>query len=339
MKKIPNGVIHTSSAFSIPNSQFYYYRNTNDTPKIGDVIYGSIKKISQHTSLENVEGRIHNIHRNSKAIFVFGNRYAPDYYESFIPGEIGSQIDLVARSGVVGSVSNKNEKINEPTKIKYLGHVYNRGKTRINTLDFSKLTRKKTRKKTKPKMILVVGSSMNSGKTMTAVGCCWSLATMGHKVIGSKIAGTASLKDILKMQDSGANIVYDFTYLGYPSTYMLDQEDLHSIFEKIDSQCNGTHSFWVVEIADGILQRETSILLKSDFLRERIHKFIYATTDAMGAIGGIKILKERFDLTPDALSGIFSSSPLAVREFSEYSQIPVFNNAQLLNAQTSTKPL
>jgi hypothetical protein len=36
---------------------------------------------------------------------------------------------------------------------------------------------------------------------------------MGKKVRASKITGTASLKDILLMNDAGANPYADFTYL------------------------------------------------------------------------------------------------------------------------------
>lgn len=42
----------------------------------------------------------------------------------------------------------------------------------------------------------------------------------------------------------------------------------------------------------------------------------------------VRSLRERFDLVPDALSGVCSSSPLLVRELSEFTDIPVFNSAE-----------
>jgi len=65
---------------------------------------------------------------------------------------------------------------------------------------------------------------MNSGKSLTAAAICWALSAMGHKVRGCKVTGTASLKDILHMEDAGASPVADFTYFGYPSTFLLEQE-------------------------------------------------------------------------------------------------------------------
>ena len=49
--------------------------------------------------------------------------------------------------------------------------------------------------------------------------------------------------------------------------------------------------------------------------------------DIFGAVGGIRVLKEKYDLVPDAISGVCSSSPLHIRELKEFTDIPVFNSA------------
>ena len=101
-----------------------------------------------------------------------------------------------------------------------------------------------------------------------------------------------------------------------------------SIFNRLDLKyANNPRNYWIVEFADGINQRETSILLSSTDVISRIHKLIFCAKDAFGALGGLKILEQRFGLVPDALSGVCSSSPLYVRELSEFTNIPVFNSA------------
>ena len=177
------------------------------------------------------------------------------------------------------------------------------------------------------KMILHIGTSMNSGKSTSAIACCWALAAMGHGVRASKVTGTASLKDILHMQDAGAEIVSDFTHLGYPSTYMLDESDLMGIFRDLDAKyANNSKNFWVVEFADGILQRETAMLLQNEYVRSRIHRLVFSASDAFGAIGVSRVLQEEFGLVPDAVSGRCTSSPLMIRELNQRTDIPVFNN-------------
>jgi hypothetical protein len=104
--------------------------------------------------------------------------------------------------------------------------------------------------------------------------------------------------------------------------------ELLHIFNSLDLKyANNPKNYWVVELADGILQRETSLMLLSDEVRSRIHRLIFCANDAFGAIGGLKILTEKYKLAPDAISGVLSSSPLHIRELSKFTDIPVFNSA------------
>ena len=329
-RRIPPGFILPSSAFTIARKQIRSYSHLDRPPQVGDLAYGSVRYIGQHSSLENKEGRIHVVNDGSKAVFVFGNRYAPDYYEGTVPEEPVDRVDLLARSGLVGIAQCKNSNIKDPTRVRLLGYVCDEAGKVLNTRDFP-LIRPKKREKgpRRARMVLVVGTSMNSGKSMAAAAACWALSTAGHTVRASKVTGTASLKDILLMEDSGASPVADFTYLGYPSTYLLAEDELLRIFNQLDLKyANNPKNYWVVEIADGLLQRETAMLLESDDVRSRIHRLIFCASDAFGAIGGLRVLRDHFDLTPDAVSGVCSSSPLSLRELETFTDTPVFNNIQ-----------
>jgi hypothetical protein len=329
MHKITKGFILPSAAFTLKPAHIKYYNNMNHVPQPGDVIYGQITRIGQHSTLENVSGRIHVVHNGSKAIFVYGHRYAPDYYEGFVPEDKSHEVDLLARSGIIGKIKTKNTLIKDPTRVRVLGYVCTADGQALNTRQYSLITPKIQDKKTpRSPMILVCGTSMNSGKSMAAVACCWVLSSMGYNVRASKVTGTASLKDILNMNDAGASHYTDFTLLGHPSTYMLESSLLLHIFNSLDLKyANNPKNFWVVEFADGIIQRETRVLLLTDEVRSRIHRLILCANDAFGAIGGLKILEEKFGMKPDAISGVCSSSPLHIRELSEFTDIPVFNSA------------
>lgn len=329
-KKIARGFIFPSAAFTMKPGQVRFCKLLDKTPQIGDVVYGVVSRIGQHSELENISGRIHRIHDGTKAIFVFGNRYAPDYYEGMVPDKMVEEADLLARSGMIGLVKTKNSLIKDPTKVRILGYVCNKDAKVLNTRDFPLIKpRRSVKKQPRSRMILVCGTSMNSGKSMAAAACCWALRSLGHNVRASKGTGTAGLKDILHMNDAGAAPYADFTYLGYPSTYMLSQEELLAIFNQLDLKyANNPKNFWVVEFADGVIQRETAMLLSSPQVVERIHKLIFCANDAFGAVGGLRTLAERFNLIPDAVSGVCSSSPLLVRELSEFTDIPVFNSAE-----------
>jgi hypothetical protein len=330
MQKIDKGFILPSVALTIKRSQVRFYKHLDKVPEVGDVVYGTIGRIGHHSSLENASGRIHTIHNGTKGIFVFGNRYAPDHYEGIIPDRMRHEVDLLARSGMIGIVKTKNAVMKDPTRVRIHGYVLDKDNhTALNTRFFPTVKPKKSVKVfPRSKMILICGTSMNAGKTMAAVACCWALASMGHPVRASKVTGTASLKDILHMNDAGADPYADFTFLGYPSTYLLPDNEVLSIFNQLDLKfANNRKNYWIVEFADGINQRETAMLLHSKEVRSRIHKLIFCASDAFGALGGLKILEESFGLIPDALSGVCSSSPLHVRELSKFSDVPVFNSA------------
>ena len=328
MKRIRGGFIFPSAAYTVPLNRIRNVAAVDKKPEPGDLVYGRIEYIGQHSSLENKEGRIHTINNGSSAVFVYGTRYAPDYYEGFVPGEMKPRADLLSRSGIVGEIACKSSLIADPTQVKILGYVCDSAGKVITTRDHVKIVPKSHNKASaRSKMVLCIGTAMNSGKSTAAAACCWALSTMGHTVRGSKITGTASLKDILLMEDNGASPVADFTFFGYPSTYLLDEESLLRIFDDLDLKyANSPKNYWVVEIADGILQRETAMLLRHPTIRSRIGKLVFCAHDAFAAIGGLDILKKEFDLVPDAISGVCSTSPLTIRELQQYCSLPIFDS-------------
>lgn len=331
MKKIASAVLLPSAALCISRKQLKYYTPLDKAPEVGDLVYGTVRYMGFHSTLENKEGRIHLINDGSRAVFVFGTRYAPDAYEGVVPETFPPVADLLARGGIVGQVRKKNANIKDPTRVELHGYVCDSNGKVINTKDFPLIKEPRAAEVAgrRAKLILVVGTSMNSGKSVTAASIVWALSTMGHKVRGSKITGTASLKDILHMEDAGASPVSDFTHFGYPSTYLLEKDELLGIFKRLDLKyANNPGNYWVVEIADGILQRETAMLLEAPEVKSRIHRLVFCAYDALGAIGGTGILKDRFGLTPSAISGLCSASPLAIDELSEYTNIPVVSNIQ-----------
>lgn len=336
MPRIRPGFIFPSAAYTVSQRRVRRYEDLDHRPAVGDLVYGKVSYIGHHGSLENRSGRIHQINDETRAVFVCGNRYAPDYFEGHIPDHPVHEVDLLARSGVVGLMQEKNAAVKDPTKIEILGHVVDETGQPINTRHFPVAVPKHPldKEKKRARMILHVGTSMNSGKSTSAIACCWALSSLGYGVRASKVTGTASLKDILHMQDAGAEIVSDFSYLGFPSTYLLDESDLLKLFENLDGKyANNAKKFWVVEFADGILQRETAMLLRNDYVRSRIHRLIFSASDAFGAIGGLRILREEFDLVADAVSGKCTSSPLMIRELIDRTGVPVYNNVLRNRAQ------
>ncbi|XOF34677.1 MAG: hypothetical protein ACL93V_05135 [Candidatus Electrothrix sp. YB6] len=331
LKKIKSNCIIPSSAFSILKSKIKLYDPSNrKKPEVGDLIFGKIAEIGHHKRVESTSARLHSINIGTPAIFVFGNRYAPDQYEGLVPDTLAEQVDLFSQGGVIGEVKTQNQQLGVPTKVHVLGYISDTEGKVVNTRDHV-LVKPKTVDRAKPgsKVILCIGTSMNSGKTHAAAACCYALSSAGKHVRAAKITGTASLKDILLMEDCGAEHIADFTYFGYPSSYLMDEERLLWMFHSFDRKYgNNARNYLVIEFADGIFQRETAMLLRMPEVRSRIHKLIFCGPDSSAVFGGIHVLKEEFDLQPDAISGLCSSSPLAMREISTFSNLPVLRSIE-----------
>ena len=72
--------------------------------------------------MENKEGRIHMIGDGSRAVFVFGNRYAPDVFEGRVPDHLPRK-SICWRSGIVGTMTSKNTSRKDPAWLCFLASL------------------------------------------------------------------------------------------------------------------------------------------------------------------------------------------------------------------------
>jgi hypothetical protein len=184
----------------------------------------------------------------------------------------------------------------------------------------------------KPHTLAVLGTSMNAGKTTSAAYLIRGLTRAGFKVGAAKITGTGSPNDVGFMLDAGAYPVFDFTDAGHPSTYHLSNDAIEAILSTLTSQLASAQvDVIVLEIADGLFQRETEALCLSKQFAETVDGIIFAAGDAMGATFGAEWLM-RHNLPIQGLSGLFTTSPLAKREAKKYLDLPIFKSSDLSSA-------
>ena len=92
----------------------------------------------------------------------------------------------------------------------------------------------------------------------------------------------------------------------------------------------------VIEIADGLFQRETAQLLRSPTFKNAIDGVVFSAGDAMGAFAGVQWLRE-CGLPVLALSGALTRSPMARREIHAATQLPVMGLAELGHADNARR--
>lgn len=185
--------------------------------------------------------------------------------------------------------------------------------------------------------LAVVGTTMNAGKTTTAASLIKGLRKAGIRTGAAKISGTGSEGDIWFMKDSGAEPVLDFVDAGFPSTYNIDFSDVERIVTTLVSNlyAAGVEAI-VLEVADGLYQRETAKLMSSNVFRKNVDGIIFAASDAMGAKAGIEWLHQ-FDVPILAISGVLTRSPLAIREAREAVDMEVLTKEALSSAAVADR--
>lgn len=308
-------------------------------PKVGDVGVFEILTIGKHNTMQSDKLRNCTIIPGDYIMAAFGTRYATEQFEGYLPENCMGELHILGAGGTVGVVCTMHAKFENigPTTLKYVGKVENMEGEIINTKaiyqenisEFTGVAKHLT------KVILSIGSSMDSGKTTTAANFVNGLKREGYSVAFIKLTGTVFTKDCNLNYDLGADMALDFSEYGFPSTYLCDKSELLNIYESLILKLNEDikPDYVVMEIADGIYQRETKMLLQDKSFMDTIYGVIFSAGDSLAAINGVQILRN-WGIKLGFLSGLFTASPLLTKEVEENTNVPIYGLSQLReNAQ------
>lgn len=304
-------------------------------PRAGDLVLARVSEIGQHGRLENPHGRRAQLYPGDEIIVAYGLRYAPDQFGSEVPGDLGA-CDLVAGGGIAGRVTNRHARMKKPTGLAPVGLLVDHTGQVMNLRQFAMPAPSAPR--FKRNVIAVVGTSMNAGKTTLAANLIRGLSRSGLRVGACKVTGTGSGGDLWSMIDAGAVRALDFTDAGFATTAGITPEEADGAAHLLVSHLEADNvDVVVVEIADGLLQRETSALLSGpSTFRTRIDAVMLAAADALGAVAGVKWLAER-NLPLRAISGLVGMSPLASSEVERATGLRVWPSESLTEAEAAAR--
>jgi hypothetical protein len=295
------------------------------SPQAGDIALAKLEKIGKNATLELANGRRCNLHEGDLLAVVFGNRYATLQFEGYARSN-EEACDLLSMGGLCGLVESKHAKAAEPSKLRLLGAVGDITGSPLNLRDFALAPLPELNQ---PNVVVVCGTSMDAGKTHTVMSLIMGLRKQGLSVAGIKLTGTATGKDTWNMLDAGACIALDFVDGGFPSTYLSTLDELLHLYNLLVTRAAAAGASWVVvEIADGLLQRETAALLQHPGFAASVRAWVFAAGDPLAAAGGVGVLR-RWAIEPLAVSGVVSMSPLGMKETQVATQLPCLTAGEL----------
>lgn len=124
-------------------------------------------------------------------------------------------------AGLLGHVTSQSTLVGRLIELQYQGHVLVSGQKQTMA---DHVTRPLESGPSTAPIILILGTSMSAGKTISAQAIARILANHGRRVVAAKLTGAGRYRDILALQDAGAAAVFDFVDAGLPSTVCPAEE-------------------------------------------------------------------------------------------------------------------
>jgi len=137
--------------------------------------------------------------------------------------EIGDDgaMEMLSIAGCIGRTTSASTFARQPIPLRYRGHVHVGGvparmRDHVAVSGFTGPFAVPT--------VLIIGTSMDAGKTLSAKRVVRELKARGLKVAAAKLTGIARYRDVLSMGDAGADAIFDFVDAGLSSTVVEPAE-------------------------------------------------------------------------------------------------------------------
>lgn len=286
---------------------------------------------SRYNTLELTSGRMAQVKRGDVIIGALGHRKALFGYSGHLPTELvpGDTIQILNLGGVMGICDSINPNHGHPFDCRVLGVV----------LDFPYLGERigvPARVGAQPldqgatinvrgvPVIAIAGTCMDAGKTVAACGAISRFRHHGLSVNAFKATGVALRRDILAMEDAGAQRTGIFTDHGILATTPRNAPALTRML--LTRMADDRPDLIVFELGDGLLGAYgVESILKDAAVRDALSAVVLCANDPVGAWGGIKLLREVFDIEPVVVTGPATDNQVGIDIIEQRSNVRAIN--------------
>jgi hypothetical protein len=288
---------------------------------------------SSYNTLEDVHGRMVALQPGDVIVGALGRRDALYGYSGHVPTsvKVGDQLQLLNLGGVIGTGAEATAANGEPFRLEVLGAVleFPYLATRVGLP--ANIARAALPLRSMPgaddgvpPLVVLVGTCMDAGKTTAAAVLIGELSRRGLRVAAGKLTGVSLRRDVLAMADSGAEPVALFTDFGVVTT---DERSAPPAAHALVAHLAAAEpDVIVLEMGDGLLGTYgVHGLLADDAIRGGIESVVLCAQDPVGAWGAQALLREKYGLEVDVVSGRVTDSPVGRRFCNEKLGLAAFN--------------
>jgi hypothetical protein len=286
---------------------------------------------SRYNTLELTSGRMAQVKRGDVIVGALGHRKALFGYSGHLPEKLnaGDVIQILNLGGVLGVCDSINPNQGQPFDCRILGVVLNfpylgerigvpaRVGTAINAeppnLSVGDIP-----------VVAIAGTCMDSGKTVAACTIISRFRHNGLSVDAFKSTGVALRRDILAMEDAGARNTGIFSDHGIVATTSGNAPTLTRTL--LNTLAAERPDVIVFELGDGLLGAYgvEAILLDAQ-IRDALTAVVLCANDPVGAWGGVKLLREKFDIDPVAVTGPATDNMVGIDIVEQRSKLRAIN--------------
>lgn len=263
---------------------------------------------STYNTLEDVHGRMVPLHDGDVIAGVLGHRNALHGYSGVVPEvlRVGDRLQLLNLGGVIGVCTSHNPEVGKPFDVEVLGAVLTFPEFEdrsgvpahigMNAIDC------KPGDVPHVPVVYVAGTCMSSGKTSAACQLIRQLARRGAAVGACKLTGVSLRRDTMQMADYGARWAVSFTDAGIVST--SDASAVPVARGLVRHLAQAGAEVVVAELGDGILgEYGVAPILSDPALMGLSGAIVLCANDPVGAWGAVELMRDRFGLSIDVISG------------------------------------
>jgi hypothetical protein len=308
-------------------------RVSNDIPaEEGVVVVVEVltNKTTDNT-LELTSGRMAKVGKGDVVAGALGHRRALFGYSGHVPATVqpGDVIQMLNIGGVLGVCDSINPEKGRPFDCRVLGVALNfpyLGE-RIGVparVGYKPLDVNAPLDTRGVPVVALAGTCMEAGKTAAA---CAVIARMRHRgltVDAFKATGVSLRRDVLAMEDAGARRCAIFTDLGIVTTTRANGPALTRTM--LSELAGGKPDVIVFELGDGILGTYgVDAILECPDIKSALSAVILSANDPVAAWGGVKLLRERFQVEPCVVTGPATDNQVGVEIITAQMGVAAFN--------------
>ncbi|MFZ9085715.1 MAG: hypothetical protein ACO3C6_03965 [Steroidobacteraceae bacterium] len=284
-----------------------------------------------YNTLELASGRMAKVARGDVVVGALGHRKALFGYSGHLPTTLkpGDVIQMLNIGGVLGVCDSVNPEKGRPFDCKVLGVVLQfpfLGErigvpARVGSRTLEAEAALDTRR---VPVVALAGTCMEAGKTAAA---CAIVSRMRHRrltIDAFKATGVSLRRDILAMEDAGARRSMIFTDLGIVTTTAATGPALTRTM--LTNMAEGTPDVIVFELGDGLLGAYgVEAILADAGIRASLSAVVLSANDPVAAWGGVRLLRERFNIEPCVVTGPATDNAVGVDIIRDQLGVAAFN--------------